>query len=153
MRAQQKALAAKDFLLAAQKSAAAAAADKSAAAIHELTLQVSAAVSARNEAQFTTARVEDVCEVQSRDIAVAHGKVQQLEQAVQSLESGCASKQHTIDSLETQAEKHVAQIQLLELRVQTQSRAIETRHWDIQVRACVRACVRARVCACVSACV
>ena len=71
-------------------------------------------------AQFTTARVEDVCEVQTRDIALAHGKILELEEMVQVLDSGCSSKQHTIDSLETQAEKHIAQIQLLELRVQTQ---------------------------------
>ena len=30
-----------------------------------------------------------------------------------------------------QSEKHIMQIQSLELRVQTQSRALESRHWDI----------------------
>jgi hypothetical protein len=32
----------------------------------------------------------------------------------------------------TEAEKHIMQIQSLELRLQSQSRSLETRHWDLE---------------------
>jgi len=128
VRAQQQALKAKDFMLAAQKAAAAAAADKAAAAVQDVKKQLAAAVAASNEAQFSAARAEDVFEVQKRDIAVAQGRVAELQQAVEEGERLAVAKQHAIDALETQVEKQFAQIQSLELKVQTQSRAIETRH-------------------------
>ncbi len=39
--------------------------------------------------------------------------------------------QRTLGARDVQTEKHIMQIQSLELRLQTQSRALESRHWDI----------------------
>jgi chromosome segregation ATPase len=52
--------------------------------------------------------------------------------------SGSASRstsrdgQLSLDAHQAEAEKHTLQIQSLELRLMSQSRATETRHWDIE---------------------